>query len=227
MGYRKWTDGDLATAVAGSWTLAEVIRKLGLGSAHSGNYQAMKRHITRMGLDTSHFHSAHQAIPHRKDLEEILIPDSDYAGTSHLKRRLIREGVLEERCNECGLIEWRGRKLSLHLDHIDGDRRNNQRENLRLLCPNCHSQTPTYSKIKRKAKVNKCRCGVVIARRSRTCMTCHAIQKRGKNQKINWPPYNELLAMVRATSCLAVGKQLGVSDKAVKKHLLRHNNWQM
>jgi len=64
---------------------------------------------------------------------------------THLKGRLIRAGLLENRCAECGLTEWRGRSLSIHLDHINGVRGDNRLENLRMLCPNCHSQTETYS----------------------------------------------------------------------------------
>jgi 5-methylcytosine-specific restriction endonuclease McrA len=47
-------------------------------------------------------------------------------------------------CSECGISDWNGKELRLELDHIDGDSTNNLVENLRLLCPNCHSQTPTY-----------------------------------------------------------------------------------
>lgn len=70
--------------------------------------------------------------------------DSDYLNSWALKKRLLAEGLLEERCAECGISEWNGRPLSLHLDHINGDRRDQRLENLRFLCPNCHSQTETY-----------------------------------------------------------------------------------
>ena len=63
----------------------------------------------------------------------------------HLKRRLLAEGVKERCCEECGLAEWRGRPLSLELHHVNGDGDDNRLENLRLLCPNCHSQTPNFS----------------------------------------------------------------------------------
>jgi uncharacterized protein YerC/Zn finger protein HypA/HybF involved in hydrogenase expression len=67
---------------------------------------------------------------------------------SHNDRRLLRKRLIEEgmqyECKECGLKEWNGKKISLELDHIDGDARNNNADNFRLLCPNCHSQTSTW-----------------------------------------------------------------------------------
>jgi hypothetical protein len=64
---------------------------------------------------------------------------------THLKMRLISAGLLQPRCAECGITTWRGKPLSLELDHINGDKHDNRLENLRLLCPNCHSQTVTYA----------------------------------------------------------------------------------
>lgn len=64
---------------------------------------------------------------------------------SHVKVRLIKAGLLQEACQQCGLSAWRGKPLSMHLDHTNGIRNDHRLENLRMLCPNCHSQTPTFS----------------------------------------------------------------------------------
>ena len=62
----------------------------------------------------------------------------------HLKSRLVHGGLLERKCYECGITEWRGQPVSFDLLHVNGDGNNNRLENMTLLCPNCHSQTPNY-----------------------------------------------------------------------------------
>lgn len=75
-------------------------------------------------------------------LEELLVraPRSRI----NIKQRLIAAGVKENRCEDCGIATWRGEPLSLALHHRNGDGRDNRLENLSLLCPNCHSQTPNF-----------------------------------------------------------------------------------
>ena len=152
MGRRaRWTEEDLRRAVAESDGMAGVLRSLGLVAA-GGNYANTRRHILTLGLDTSHWvgrawhRVRHQARYWKKyELAEILVENSPHTSTSGLKARLIRAGLLDDRCAECGLTHWRGRKLSLHLDHANGIGHDNRIGNLRLLCPNCHSLTPTYT----------------------------------------------------------------------------------
>lgn len=147
---RTWTDEQLIIAVQNNHSIAGVIGALGLVPA-GGNYQTISRHIRRLQLDTSHFtgqrHLKGKANPwvKRRPLSEILVENSDYTTTHHLRIRLIKEHVLINSCYECGISTWQGKPLSLHLDHINGVRTDNRIENLRLLCPNCHSQTPTYA----------------------------------------------------------------------------------
>jgi hypothetical protein len=66
-------------------------------------------------------------------------------GRGNLKRRLLAAGLKEDRCEECGVNEWRGRALAMALHHVNGDGTDNRLENLQLLCPNCHSQTENFA----------------------------------------------------------------------------------
>jgi hypothetical protein len=111
----------------------------------------MHRAFAVLALDTSHFteqghlrgkrHGWSRQVP----LEHILVEDSDYLSLRCLKKRLLAAGLLELHCKLCGLVEWQGRPLSLVLDHINGNPRDHRLLNLRLLCPNCNSQTPTFA----------------------------------------------------------------------------------
>ena len=65
--------------------------------------------------------------------------------SSRLRKRLIKDGYKENKCEECGIMEWNGKNLTCELHHIDGNRGNNKLENLFIICPNCHSQTPNHS----------------------------------------------------------------------------------
>jgi 5-methylcytosine-specific restriction endonuclease McrA len=75
---------------------------------------------------------------------EILEGRHPYYQTLKLKKRLIKEGIKENKCDICGITEWNGKLISMQLDHINGDSHNHKLENLRMICPNCHSQTETY-----------------------------------------------------------------------------------
>jgi 5-methylcytosine-specific restriction endonuclease McrA len=81
--------------------------------------------------------------PSARPLEEILANGNS---RTNIKQRLVRAGLLENRCGECGLVEWLGEHLTIQIDRINGTRNDHRLENLRMLCPNCHSQTDTYGK---------------------------------------------------------------------------------
>ena len=151
---RTYTDEQFVEAVKTSMSYRQVLSKLGLKQA-GGNYAVLKNHIKEMGLDTSHMTGqAHlRGKTHtynQKPLERLLVEGSTYQ--SHkLKLRLLKEGYKEHRCEICGITEWNGQPTPIELDHIDGDHSNNQLDNLRIICPNCHAQTTNY-----RGKNKKC-----------------------------------------------------------------------
>jgi hypothetical protein len=109
---------------------------------------SMKQCLDRFGFSRESWYLAVKrgAIvprPHMMSLEELLVVGRR-TGRSHLKQRLLKCGVKENRCEQCGISEWQGKPLNMHLHHINGDGLDNRLENLELLCANCHSQTDTY-----------------------------------------------------------------------------------
>lgn len=115
-------------------------------------FGTFKYHAVKFGLYAPNQSGRGRTLPNRGNnkripLLDILDGSVEYrAGGNIMKRRLLSAGIKKDRCEECGqLPEWNGKHLVLQLDHIDGNHNNWKLENLRILCPNCHTQTPTHS----------------------------------------------------------------------------------
>jgi Zn finger protein HypA/HybF involved in hydrogenase expression len=142
------SDDDFAALVRSSRSVAGVLKGAGLSGQTEGR-RTVHRRIEAQGLDTSHFLGAGwragctDPVRPAKPLSEVLVRGRPYSSHT-LRRRLIREGVKKAACERCGRSEWLGQAIRLELDHINGRSDDNRLENLRILCPNCHSQTETY-----------------------------------------------------------------------------------
>ncbi|MGW1954234.1 HNH endonuclease signature motif containing protein [Streptomyces sp. NPDC001920] len=143
------TESDLRSAVAESSSLAEVLRRLDRPGNGSQRTQ-VRRWIAEHDIDTSHFlgqaHQRGRPAANAKRPQEVLIRHSgtQRTATGLLRRALLAVGVAEE-CARCGVgPEWLGKPMTLEVDHISGDWSDNRRQNLRLLCPNCHAITSTW-----------------------------------------------------------------------------------
>ena len=129
-----------------SESVREVVQKLGYAPNGGGTATRIKRDIENNNIDISHF----TGQAHTKNIGKYKTPIEDYLTnkvkiTSHkLRLRLLKEGIFEYKCACCGNSEWLGQPIPLELHHKDGNKDNNNLDNLELRCPNCHYFTETY-----------------------------------------------------------------------------------
>lgn len=188
----------------------------------AGNYKTLKKRILEEKIDISHFNKNFRPPKIKSPIEQFLVTNSTYCRTS-LKKRLLAEGLLLNKCYVCSLSDvWQGKKLSLQIDHINGISNDNRIENLRIICPNCHSQTDTFSgkhnRINKKVNKKCLDCdAVVFTKKSIRCQRCANIITN--KPKIVWPEKETLISMVKQYNYVGTGRKLGVSDNAIRKHL--------
>ena len=142
------SDEEFKQLIATHYSWCDCARAIGLSINGANASNQLKKRVAELGCDISHFSAtrAGNIASTKYTLEEIMVKNSTYQNTTRLKERIIKEGIIPYECAICGNKgEWLGEKLVLQLDHINGEHYDHRKENLRFLCPNCHSQTTTYS----------------------------------------------------------------------------------
>lgn len=159
---RSWTDDQLRVAVLNNISVRAVLIELRLIPA-GGNYAQITNRINALRLDTCHFSGKGWNVGLKfrpvqpKSLEQILVNGSTYQ-SHRLKQKLFAHGIKKPVCELCGWAQQSvDGRIPVELDHINGDHNDNRIENLRILCPNCHSLQPTHRGRNKKVKLRYAR----------------------------------------------------------------------
>lgn len=202
-----------------SKTFAEIIRRIGLATTSTA-YRDVKRRARRENVSLDHIPkglstNAGKPSRNRTPLEKIMASGQ----RGWIKTALRRENVIPYVCAVCQLGPvWNGKLLTLRIDHINGDSSDNRLDNFRFVCPNCDSQLPTFSGRNHKRRTKCVDCSKTITPGCARCIDCD-LKARAHKTKIIWPEIATLLEDVKRYGYREIGTRLGVSDKAVKKHL--------
>ena len=228
----RYTEAQLREAVAASLSWAETLRRLGYCPT-GGNWRTLKRRVTALGISTAHFDPYAASRGPRNGrmipLEDVLVVNSTYNRTG-LKKRLYESGLRERKCELCGQGEiWRGKRIGLILDHINGVWNDNRLENLRIVCPNCAAGLDTHCGRRNRIEAAPRRCARCKSEfrpkypQQRYCSAeCgrrgdRRGRKRPGARRAVRPALEQLLKEIDELGYLAVGRRYGVSDNAIRK----------
>ena len=194
-------------------TYTAILSKFGL--LNSGCYHNyVKKRILELGLSVEKFHVSNHTKHNKIDISLVFVKNSTIH-RSVVKKRFKK--LVPYTCSICSQNDtWKDKNLVLVLDHINGINNDNRVENLRFLCPNCNSQTDTFTgrNTKRIKKRYYCNCGSEINYKSITCKPCSNIL-RSVPTKIKWPDNDTLSKDLFIRPASHIAKELGCSDTAL------------
>jgi len=240
---------DIQKIINESNSFKEVLIKLGYSGNSCGASLYLKQRIKEDALDITLLNKNRsiktdkqlKSLSKKEPIEKYLTENSN-ASRNNLKNRLINEGFFDYKCGICGISEWMGNNITLQLDHINGINNDNRLENIRFICPNCHSQTKNFCGRNTKKESNKCvDCGCEIYRTSKRCIRCSNKLNYSKSTGRKDYKLNEILPKETLQNLLdsgkwftEIGKMFNVSDNAIRKRCkklgievrkIKRNNW--
>ena len=213
----NFTEQELREIVENSFSMNEVIDKLGYTTHSGGSHNTVKKRIELYDIDISHFSS----IRGVKRTEENVFIENSTASQATLRRWYKKGEYTPYICSICGQEPiWQGKDLTLILDHINGSNHDDRLENLRWVCPNCNQQLDTTNgkNLRNKNKDNKILnycidCGKEISRGAMRCISCEQARRYSEKPITR----EELKRLIRTTPFTKIGEQFGVSDNAIRK----------
>lgn len=199
----------------------ELFKKMGLTN-ETKNYTVVKRLLNSLNINFNHFDGEKYRIDKlkncllpKKTLDDVLVEHSTYNRTD-LKRRLYKAGLKKHECELCGQgEEWKGKKMGLILDHINGISNDNRLENLRIVCPNCNATLDTHCGKNKKKKLKE----FVEKVDLRKVMTTKRAESYLKKRKTVRPNNETLLNDISELGYSGTGRKYGVSDNSIRKWL--------
>ena len=215
----KISKEELYKVVKENTTISSILKHFGL-SNKGGNYKSLKNRLNEDEIDYSHIvlgidSNKGKKIPkEEKPLKDVLVEGSTYS-RGILKKRLLKNGMLTNKCYICGqLPEWNGEKLVMIIDHINGVSNDHRLENLRMLCPNCNSQQPTFAGRRLRKKYYCNRCGAEKkTKQSNLCDKCAQFNRR----KVVRPNKQTLQKEIDELGYCGTARKYGVTDNAIRK----------
>ncbi len=214
------TKNELVRIVQSSVSKADVLRKLNYVNLAASLYHKLTARLICENIDISHFGTPKQpyCLRRKRSFAEYIATPGPKSGHC-LRHKILDENLLIYKCYICDKPPFaNGKPLVLQLDHINGDRCNNQLSNLRFLCPDCHSQTETYTARNKKSNPVRClECNIIITKHAQRCLSCSSAIHRAKRRKVIRPSKEKLQTLIKTTPFTRLGELYGVSDNAIRK----------
>lgn len=169
--WKNYTKQEIENFVKESISFRQLQQKLGYSSTNGSIHKILEKVLNDYNIDYSHF-KGHAWNKNMSKYEDSLTDFGTHNWTA-IKEKLFQER--EYRCECCGLNEWNGKEIKLQVHHIDGNHNNNVRNNLMILCPNCHSQTENWTYKKNKNNVTDEEFLEVLQNTANICQACRIL----------------------------------------------------